>query len=77
MNDENQITQYEMVKNVTPYAKKRYRSWVEVSLFTDRNLFHHCTLAKNAVLDTPEYTCTNSAQTLGTFSRLNDPWFGD
>ena len=46
---------------------------------TGRNfLFHHCTLIRNAVMDTPEYTShTISDQSLGTFSRLNDPWIWD
>ena len=34
MNEENQTTQYEViVKNETPYPRKHYRSWVEVSLY--------------------------------------------
>ena len=31
-------------------------------------LFHHCTLARNVVLETPEYTSfTNSDKSLGTY----------
>ena len=50
---------------------KHYCSWVGVSFYNRNFLFHHRALPRNAVLDTSEYTsCTNSDQSIGTFSRL-------
>ena len=64
MNEDNQTMQYNViVKNVSPYLKKHYCNWVEVPFYNWRNfLFHfYFTLARNAVLDTSEYTsCTYS-----------------
>ena len=56
MNEENRITQYEViVKNVIPYSKKALLTVESMCSLTGRTfLFHHCTLARNAVLDTPE-----------------------
>ena len=63
-------TQYEViVKNATPYPKSIIAVDSRCLFITDRNfLFYHCTLARNTLLDTPEYSSlTSNDQPLGTF----------
>ena len=72
MNKENRTNQYEViVKNMTLIPQKSIISVesMRFSITGPNFLFLHCTLARNA-----EYT---SDQSLGNFSRLNDPWFWD
>ena len=64
-------------KKIWPHSPEKHLSWVAMCHSITGHIFlcHHCT-ARNAVLDTPEYTSyANSDQSLGTFSQLNDPWF--
>ena len=67
MNEENQTTQCEVtVKYVTPYPKKALLQLSRGVLTGRYFLFHHCTLAGNAVLDAATYSSyTNSDQSLG------------